>query len=76
MIKLKDNISDNNLKEYGFQNHGIAEMIKTIGALNIYYNKTTHLFSGVGFYAVSDRIVLRNIQNIVNDNLIDITESN
>lgn len=73
MIKLKEEIEIEKLKEYGFSEN--TYNYKTnIGALEIYCDKETRKIGGVGFYPVGDRIVFRALkEDLGMENLVDVT---
>lgn len=74
MIKLKEEIEIEKLKEYGFSENKYHYKTN-IGALDIYCNKETREISGVGFYPVGDRIVFRALkEDLGMENLVDITK--
>ena len=74
MIKLKDGIDKNRLRNFGFKTYNYNDdiVIKEIGALSIYIDLKTRNITGIGFYPVGDRIVLDNIKGLVSKRLVDI----
>lgn len=73
MIKLKESIEIEKLKDYGFSEN--SYYYKTnIGALEIYCDKETRKIGGAGFYPVGDRIVFRALkEDLGMENLVDVT---
>lgn len=72
MIKLREEIEIEKLKEYGFSENRYNYKAN-IGALEIYCDKETRKISGVGFYPVGDRIVFRALkEDLRMESLVDV----
>lgn len=71
MVKLKKEINIEKLKEYGFS-ESKYNYSKKCGALEVYCDKDTRKIYGIGFYTVSDRIVLRQLKDWEMDNIVDV----
>ena len=71
MVKIKEGIDKQRLRNFGFKNHGNSMMIKEIGALSIYIDMDTRKVTGCGFYPVGDRVVLDNIKGLIQRGLIE-----
>jgi len=70
MLKVKEEVTKETLRNFGYKTRSPAIMEKSFGALTVYIDLGTRIITGCGFYPVGDRIVLEYIKPLIDKNLV------